>query len=86
MRKVFPVNKRSEETDDISLFVSNGNPLQFTCFGFCAMERDDTGVVYFLFTHLLGRSCYVEVMCIYICVLKASGVRVSVRVIVLFVV
>ena len=61
----------------VCVCVSNANPLNFTCFGFRAMRIDGVSVVYFIFSHLLGRSHYVGDVYLYLCT-EISEVRVTV--------
>ena len=65
----------------VCVCVFNVNPLQFTRIGFRAMRIHGVSMVYFRFTHLLGRPQYageVSVLCV-----KELDVRVNVCVIVL---
>ena len=52
------------------------------CFGFRAIRIDGVSVIYFLFTHLLGRPCYAGDVYLYLCT-ERNEVRVTVCVIVL---
>ena len=38
-----------------------------TCFVFCAKQIYGVSVVYFRFTHILGRSCYARDVYLYLC-------------------
>ena len=50
----------------VCVCVSNANSLHFICFRFRAMRIDGTSVVYFRFTHLMGRPCYVGDVYLYL--------------------